>query len=78
MVRWILLDLALALLAVTGLALLLLRLWGKVKVLTRTVGEASELIAQATFALGELPRPGTASTPSAPPGVPRRSSRTKA
>jgi len=50
-VRWILIDLALALLAIAGLGLLLLRLWRKVKELSTTVARASDTIGQATDAL---------------------------
>jgi len=50
-VRWILIDVALALLAIAGLGLLLLRLWRKVKALSTTVARASDTIGKATEGL---------------------------
>lgn len=49
--RWILIDVALALLALALLALLALRLWRQVKTLSRLVGSAGERMATATDAL---------------------------
>ncbi len=73
--RWILIDLALALLALGVLAVLGLGLWRKVKALSRTVGEAGKAVATATDALalaqGDGPL-GQAARP-APPAVPGRS-----
>ena len=49
--RWILIDLALALFAIALLGVLLLRLWRKVKALSTTVARASDTLGQATDAL---------------------------
>ena len=49
--RWILLDLALALAALAVLAVLVRRLWRAVKALSREVATAGETIAAATDAL---------------------------
>lgn len=48
---WILIDLAIALVALAVLAVLLLGLWRRVKALSRVVSTASETIASATEAL---------------------------
>ena len=54
--RWILLDIALVLLSVGVLAILLLRLFRKVKALTRAIGAAVALASA-------VPRPFTGSSP---------------
>ena len=68
---WILVDLALALLSLALLAVLVLRLWRKVKALSSAVAKAGEAVATATDALtvaqnaGPLggPRPDGAALP---------------
>jgi len=63
-VRWILLDLAIALVALAVLAMLVLGLWRRVKALSSAVTAAGETIGEATDALaaaqssGPLGRPG--------------------
>ena len=49
--RWILLDLAIALAALAVLAVLVLRLWRRVKALSAVVTAAGDRLAQATDAL---------------------------
>ena len=51
MVRWILVDLALALAALVVLGVLALGLWRRIKSLSRTVSRAGEAVATATDAL---------------------------
>jgi uncharacterized membrane protein len=53
-VRWVLLDLLIVLLALGGLALVVLGLWRKVKDLAREVGRAGETVGAATEKLAEL------------------------
>ncbi len=65
---WLLLDLALALAALVGLALLGLRLWRQVKALSRAVGTASSTISPLT---AELAR-AQAGTPRPSPDARRR------
>jgi hypothetical protein len=55
-VLWIALDIALALLALTGLALVLLRLWRQTKALGGTIREASESVAAAQAAVPAVRR----------------------
>ena len=42
---WVLVDVAIGLLAVLGLAVAILRVWRRAKVLTRAVGEAGDAVA---------------------------------
>ena len=49
--RWVLLDLLIALLALVGLGFVVLGLWRKVKELSREVGRAGESVGRATDAL---------------------------
>ena len=42
---WVLVDVAIGLMAVLGLALAVLRLWRRAKALTRAVGDAGEAVA---------------------------------
>jgi len=53
-VLWILLDIALGVLALFGLGLVGLSLWRKVKDLGREVGRAGEAIGRATDELADL------------------------
>lgn len=46
--RWILLDVGIALLAITFLLLVLLRLWRSVKAFSRTVGDAGSAVTAAS------------------------------
>lgn len=64
---WILIDLAIALLALGLLAVLVLRLWKRVKALSKAVTAAGDAVTQASDALaaaqgegplGATPRPG--------------------
>lgn len=48
---WIGIDLAVALLALVGLSLVVLRLWRQVRAFTRVTGDASTRIGDATAAL---------------------------
>ena len=68
---WILIDLAIALAALAVLAVLLLRLWKRVKALSRTVSAAGETIASATEALEAAQSAGPLSSGGV--GVPRTS-----
>lgn len=68
---WILLDLAIALVALAVLAVLLLGLWKRVKSLSRTVSAASERLATATEALEAAQSAAPADTGVV--GVPRTS-----
>ena len=67
--RWILVDVVLALGALLLLAVLLLGLWRKVKALSRTVARAGELMTTATDVLAQVqgtgPQGGTG-RPTAP------------
>ncbi|MDT7571783.1 MAG: hypothetical protein QOE05_1957 [Actinomycetota bacterium] len=64
---WLVVDLLLGLIALVGLALVLLGLWRKVKELGREVGRAGEAIGRATDALADLqagsPVPRTLAAP---------------
>jgi hypothetical protein len=53
-VLWVLVDVVLGLIALGGLALVLLSLWRKVKDLGREVSRAGEAIGRATDSLAEL------------------------
>jgi len=53
-VLWVVLDILLVLAALTGLALVLLGLWRKVKELGREVVRAGEAIGKATDELAQL------------------------
>ena len=70
--RWILVDLVLALLALGLLAVLLLGLWRRVKALSRSVSAAGAVIATATDALAEAQ--GAGPLGQAPAGAARRGS----
>ena len=70
--RWILLDVAIVLVALIGLGLVVLSLWRKVKDLAREVARAGETIGAVTDELAELqaltaertaPGPSTSATP---------------
>jgi hypothetical protein len=50
-VRWVLLDLLIALTALVGLGFVVLGLWRRVKELSREVGRAGESVGRATDAL---------------------------
>ena len=63
--RWILVDVVLALLALSVLAVLLLGLWRKVKALSRTVKEAGDRIGQATDGLAAAQGDGPLGAPPA-------------
>ena len=69
--RWILLDLAIALVALAVLAVLVLRLWRAVKGLSSAVSAAGQTLATATDALAaaqaEGPLGGAAAGHGAPP-----------
>ncbi|MCW2723874.1 MAG: hypothetical protein JWN35_795 [Frankiales bacterium] len=72
--RWVLIDLLLALLALGGLGVVALGLWRQVKGLGREVARAGAAIGTATDSLAEAhaARPDlTAATPS-PPATPTR------
>ena len=85
-VRWILLDLAIALVALAVLAVLVLRLWRAVKALSSAVSAAGQTLATATDALaaaqaqgplggtsaGYGPPPLPASSPARPPSSRRQ------
>ena len=75
--KWILVDVVLALLALGVLAVLLLGLWRKVKALSSTVTRASEAVGRASEALtldqGDGPL-GQVPARSAPPVIPSRPS----
>ena len=71
--RWILLDVVLALGALAVLALLSLRLWRKVKSLSRTVSRAGETVATATEALALVQGDGPLGQQSARPDAIGRS-----
>ena len=68
---WILIDLAIALVALAVLAVLLLGLWKRVKALSRVVGSAGERLATATEALEAAQAAGPLQ--SGATGVPRTS-----
>jgi type II secretory pathway pseudopilin PulG len=72
-VRWILVDVVLALLALAALAVLLLGLWRKVKRLSRTVSDAGEQIGQATEGLAAAQGAGPLGALPARPDVAGRS-----
>jgi len=55
-VLWIVVDAAVALLALTGLALVCLRLWRQTKALGTTLSEASETVGEASAAVPQLTR----------------------
>jgi hypothetical protein len=65
-VRWILLDVAIALAALTVLAVLVLGLWRKVKALAATVTVAGEAVGAATDRLAEAQAAGPSARPSGP------------
>ena len=69
--KWILIDLAIALLALAVLAVLVLGLWRRVKALGSTVARAGEAVAQASEALavaqGDGPLGATQRSPAAGP-----------
>ena len=69
--RWILLDVVLALLALSLLVVVGLSLWRRVKALGREVSRAGELVAQATAQLEQV-QPGISRSATAAPrrGVP--------
>jgi len=77
-VRWILVDVVLALLSVGLLALVGLSLWRRVKRLGREVSRAGELVAQATAQLEQAqsaaPAYGRSGATTPRPGVPSHSS----
>jgi len=75
-VRWILVDVVLALLALGVLAVLLLGLWRKVKALSRTVSAAGERIGRATDGLAVAQGAGPLGAPAARPSDAGRSSAT--
>ena len=70
--RWLLVDLVLALVALAVLAVLSVGLWRKVKALSRTVSRAGESVATATEALALVQADGPLAQ-SGRPGVPGRS-----
>ena len=70
--RWLLVDLVLALVALAVLAVLCLGLWRKVKALSRTVSRAGASVATATEALALVQADGPLAQ-SGRPGVPGRS-----
>jgi len=72
-VRWILIDVVLALLALAVLAVLLLGVWRKVKALSRTVSSASETVGRATEALAVAQSSGPVGARTALPGDTGRS-----
>lgn len=51
---WLVVDLLLGVLALAGLALVVLRLWRKVKALAREVSRAGEAVGRATEELSAL------------------------
>jgi uncharacterized membrane protein len=53
-VAWLVIDLLLGVLALVGLALVVLNLWRKVKDLAREVSRAGEAVGRATEELSEL------------------------
>ena len=71
--RWILVDVVLALLALAVLAVLLLGLWRKVKALSSTVSQASERIGRATDGLAAAQGAGPLGAPPARPADAGRS-----
>lgn len=70
-VKWILLDVAIALAALVVLAVLVLGLYRKVKALSRAVGEAGDTVAVASDALAAAQSDGPLGAPR--PGGPARS-----
>jgi hypothetical protein len=56
-VLWILVDVAIAVVALAGLVLVGLRLWRTVRTTTRALGSANERLAAASAALDAVPRP---------------------
>lgn len=62
---WILIDLAIALLALAVLAVLVLGLWRRVKALASAVTAAGETVGRATDALAEAQAAGPLSAPPA-------------
>ena len=70
--RWLLVDLVLALVALAFLAVLSLGLWRKVKALSRTVTRAGESVASATEALALVQADGPLGQ-AGRPGAPGRS-----
>jgi hypothetical protein len=50
-VLWVLLDVAIGLIAVLGLVMVLLSLWRRVKAFTRAAGEAGDTVGKASDAL---------------------------
>lgn len=74
--RWVLLDVVLVLAGLTLLALVTLRLWGRVKGLARALERASEQVSAVTAQLETVqqPRPDPVPTPAGHvSGVPKRS-----
>jgi hypothetical protein len=70
-VRWVLLDVLIVLLALGFLALVLLRLWRRVKALFGTVSEAGAALGTAGDALGaaQAAAPSRAGLPAYPVGT---------
>jgi len=64
-VRWILLDVAIALAALAVLAVLVLGLWRRVKALSATVAVAGETVGQATDRLAAAQASGPLGEPDA-------------
>lgn len=63
--RWILLDLAIAVAALVVLAVLVLGLWRKVKALSRTVTVAGDVVAEASDRLAAAQASGPHAGPAA-------------
>ena len=73
--RWILVDVVLALLALGLLVVVGLSRWRRVKALGREVSRAGDLVAQATSRLEQVQSGASRSAPGAPrPGVPSHQS----
>ncbi len=69
--RWILLDLAIALAALAVLSVLVLRLWRSVKALSAVVTAAGDTLAQASDTLAAAQSSGAHGDASPPPPVVR-------
>ena len=65
---WLLIDLLLGVLALAGLALVVLGLWRKVKALSREVSRAGEAIGSATDSLAQLQAAGELGRQAEQPG----------